>query len=45
MHGHYWVDKVTLKKVPVELINSEMSVIGVRGCVPWGRNSLVNIIF
>lgn len=45
MHGHYGVDKVTLKKVPVELINAEMSVVWVRGCVPWGRNSLVSIIF
>lgn len=45
MHGHYGVDKVSLKNVAIELINTEMSVIGVRGCVPWGRNSLVNIVF
>lgn len=45
MHGHYGIDKVTLKKVSIELINNEISVIWVRGCIPWGRNSLVNIIF
>ena len=45
MHGHHWDIKVTLKKVPVELVNKEISVIWVRGAVPGGRNSYVNIVF
>ncbi|MDD2870630.1 MAG: 50S ribosomal protein L3 [Candidatus Gracilibacteria bacterium] len=45
MHGHLGNTKFTIKKVPVELINKEISVIGVRGGVPGGRNSFVNIIF
>lgn len=45
MHGHDGVEKVTIKKVPVELVNKEINVIWVRGGVPGGRNSYVNIIF
>ncbi len=45
MHGHHWVDKITLKKVPVELVNKDINVIWVRWAVPWARNSYVNIIF
>ena len=45
MHWHYWNSKVSLKKVPLELINKEMSVIWVRWGVPWGRNSEISIIF
>ncbi len=45
MHGHHGDIKVNLKKVPVELINKEVSVIGVRGWVPGWRNSIVSIIF
>lgn len=45
MHGHHGDIKVTIKKVPVELINTEMSVVWVRGGVPGGRNSYVNLIF
>ena len=45
MHGHMGNIKVCIKKVPVELINEEMSVIGVRGWVPGWRNSILNVIF
>jgi len=45
MHGHHGNSKVTIKKVPVELINSEMSVVWVRGGVPGARNSYVKVIF
>ena len=45
MHGHMGNVIVSLKKVPVELVNAEMSVVGVRGWVPGARNSHVNIIF
>jgi large subunit ribosomal protein L3 len=31
MHGHHGDIKVNLKKVPVELVNKDVSVIGVRG--------------
>lgn len=44
MHWHHWDIKVTIKS-PLEIVNKEMWVIWVRGPVPWGRNSLVNIIF
>jgi large subunit ribosomal protein L3 len=45
MHGHHGNTKFTIKKVPVELINKEISVIWVRWWVPWWRNAYVNIIF
>ena len=45
MHGHHGDIKVSLKKIPVELINKEISVIWVRWGVPWWRNSKINIIF
>jgi len=45
MHGHHGDTKFTVKKVPVELVNKEIGVIGVRWAVPGWRNSFVNIIF
>lgn len=45
MHGHMGNTKFTIKNVPVELVNKEMRVLGVRGWVPGARNSYVNIIF
>ena len=45
MHGHMGDEKVTLKRVPLELVNKEIWVIWVKGWVPGSRNSLVHIIF
>lgn len=45
MHGHQGNTKVNLKRVPLELVNKEISVIGVRWWVPGWRNSIVSIIF
>ncbi|QFR38628.1 50S ribosomal protein L3 [Candidatus Gracilibacteria bacterium 28_42_T64] len=45
MHGHHGDIKVTIKKIPVELVNKEIGVVGVRGGVPGARNSQINIIF
>lgn len=45
MHGHYGTDTVSIKKVPVELVNKEMWVVGIRGWVPGGRNSQVLLTF
>jgi len=45
MHGHHGDTKFTVKKVPVELVNKEISVVAVRWAVPGWRNSFVNIIF
>ncbi len=45
MHGHHGDTKFTVKKVPVELVNKEIGVVGVRWAVPGWRNSFVNIIF
>ncbi|MDA9129189.1 50S ribosomal protein L3 [Candidatus Gracilibacteria bacterium] len=43
MHGHYGVDRKTLRDVPLELVNKEAGIIGVRGPVPGARNSIVEI--
>lgn len=45
MHGHHWNTKVTLKKVPVEILNKDLSVIWLRGPVPGARGSMVMINF
>lgn len=45
MHGHMWDVQVTLKKVPVEILNKDLSVLGVKGPVPGARNSLISIKF
>ena len=45
MHGHHGDIKVNLKNVPVELVNKELWLIGVRGWVPGARNTIVDIIF
>ena len=45
MHGHHGDIKVNLRKIPVEIINKDISVIGVRWWVPGWRNSIVSIIF
>lgn len=45
MHGHHGDITVTLKKIPVELVNTDMSVVGVRWGVPGARNSFVKVIF
>ncbi len=45
MHGHHGNTLVNLRKVPVELVNKEISVIWVRWPVPGWRNSIACIIF
>lgn len=45
MHGHMGTDRVTLKKVPVELVNKDLSVIALKGPVPGARNSLLVLDF
>lgn len=45
MHGHLGDTRVSLKKIPIELVNKDIKVIGVRWWVPGGRNSIVSIIF
>jgi large subunit ribosomal protein L3 len=45
MHWHMWNSRVTLKKVPVEILNKGLSIIGVKWPVPGARNSLVSIKF
>ncbi|MDD3302959.1 MAG: 50S ribosomal protein L3 [Candidatus Gracilibacteria bacterium] len=44
MHGHMGNEKVTIKNVNIEVINKELNVVGVRGGIPGGRNSLVKLI-
>jgi len=45
MHWHMWNVRVTIKKVPVEILNKDLSIIGVKWPVPGARNSLVSIKF
>ncbi len=45
MHGHMGTDTLTLKKVPVELVNKELGIVAIRGPVPGARNSLIVINF
>ena len=45
MHGHMGLDQVTLKHIPVELINKTVNVVAVKGPVPGARNSLVLLNF
>ncbi|MDD2487522.1 MAG: 50S ribosomal protein L3 [Candidatus Gracilibacteria bacterium] len=45
MHGHMGTDHVTLKKVPLELVNKNINVIAVKGAVPGARNSLIVLNF
>ena len=45
MHGHMGVDSITLKQVPLILVNKSLSVIGIKGPVAGARNSLVHITF
>jgi large subunit ribosomal protein L3 len=45
MHWHFGNTKFLIKNVPVELVNKDINVIGVRWWVPGWRNSYVSIIF
>ena len=45
MHGHMWDVQITLKKISVEILNKDLSVLGVKGPVPGARNSLISIKF
>ena len=45
MHWHMWDVKITIKKVPVEVLNKDLSVVWVRWPVPGARNSLLVIKF
>lgn len=45
MHGHMGLDKITLKEVPLVLVNKDLRVIAVKGPVPGARNSLVTLTF
>ncbi len=43
MHGHMGVDTISLRDVPLEIVNEQAGIIAVRGPVPGARNSLVHI--
>jgi len=45
MHWHYGNDKITLKNVPIELVNKNLSVLWLRWPLPWSRWSLIIINF
>lgn len=45
MHGHMGLDTLTLKDVPLILVNKDLRVIAVKGPVPGARNSLITLTF
>lgn len=45
MHGHMGNERITLKKIGVELVNKDLRVVGLRGPIPGARNSLVVLEF
>lgn len=45
MHGHMGLDRITLKSVPLVLVNKELRVVAVKGPVPGARNSLITLNF
>jgi large subunit ribosomal protein L3 len=45
MHGHMGCDTITLKHVPLVLVNKNLNVIGLKGPVPGARNSLIVLTF
>lgn len=45
MHGHMWNARITLKSVPIELINKDLSVIGLKWPIPGSRRSLIVLEF
>ncbi len=45
MHGHMGLDTITLKDVPLILVNKELRVIAVKGPVAGARNSLITLTF
>lgn len=45
MHWHLGCERITLKKVPVQLVNKDLNVIALKGPVPGARNSYVTIKF
>ncbi len=45
MHWHMGLDGITLKSVPLVLVNKELQVLAVKGPVPGARNSLVTLTF
>ena len=45
MHGHMGLDTITLKDVPLILVNKDLRVIALKGPVPGARNSLITLTF
>ena len=45
MHGRHGTIRTTLKNVPVELVDTERSIVAVRGPVPGARNTFVHLQF
>ena len=45
MHGHMGLDRVTLKGIPLVLVNKDLRVVAVKGPVAGARNSLVSLTF
>lgn len=45
MHGHMGSEQITLKNISIELVNKDLSILGVKWPVPGGRNSYISLNF
>jgi large subunit ribosomal protein L3 len=45
MHGHLGNDRVTLKKIEIELVNKDLRVVALKGPLPGARNSYLLLEF
>ncbi len=45
MHGHMGLDRITLKGVPLVLVNKDLQVVALKGPIPGARNSLITLTF
>lgn len=45
MHGHMGSDRITVKDIPVVVVDKERRVVAVKGPVPGGRNSYITLDF
>lgn len=45
MHGHMGLDTITLKKIPLVLVNKDHRVVALKGPIPGARNSLITLTF
>jgi large subunit ribosomal protein L3 len=45
MHWHMGTDTITLKNIPIEIVNKSLNVIALKWPIPWARNSIIVLNF